>query len=189
MREHLVLVDEFGFRTGTADRHECHTGEGIRHLAFVVFLFDKQARLLVQKRNHHKLGGNLWDVSATSHVRSNETYATAIQRCLSHELGIDATLRPEYLLSYTYLETLGAWAENEFCSLFCTAYEGAIKANPQELDEYHWISFKALTNWYCADRGRFTRWFGEAFERLRRHPVLHDPNSLDFSRGPAASVV
>ena len=170
MRERLVLVNEFGVRTGTADRIECHTGLGIRHLAFVILLLDSQSRVLIQKRHQHKLGGNLWDVSATSHVRFNETYASAIQRCLSHELGIDANLRPEYLLSYTYLESLGDRAENEFCSLFCMPYGGSITPNPEELDECRWVPVTQLANWYRTDPGRFTRWFGEAFERLQRHP-------------------
>ncbi|MBL3589005.1 MAG: NUDIX domain-containing protein [gamma proteobacterium endosymbiont of Lamellibrachia anaximandri] len=171
MQESLILVDEFGNRTGTAGRGDCHLGQGVRHRAFVTFLSDPAGRLLIQKRQGSKLGGGRWDVSATSHVRSNETFAAAIRRCLSHELGIADGLVPRYLLSYTYLEQLDGRAENEYCSLFVLPYDGPVVANLEELESYRWVSVSELLDWYRSDSVGFTLWFGEAFERMVRYPL------------------
>ena len=124
---------------------------------------------MVQNRHADKLGGDRWDVSATSHVRSNENFASAIRRCLAHELGIIRSFNPSYLLSYTYQEKLGTSTENEYCSLFVIPYDGEIVPNRNELVEYRWVSLTQLTNWYRADSNQFTRWFGEAFERFLRY--------------------
>ncbi len=169
MLESLILVDDFGHRSGTAERVDCHIGQGMRHRAFVTFLSDSNGSLLIQKRQTHKLGGGRWDVSATSHVRSNETFAAAIRRCLAHELGITQAISSAYLLSYTYIEHLGSHAENEFCSLFRISYYGEIIANPDELIEHRWVPVAQLTEWYRSDSKLFTQWFGEAFERFLSH--------------------
>ena len=56
MQESLILVDQTGRRTGVAERGVCHQGKGIRHRAFVTFLFTSDGRFLVQKRAACKLG-------------------------------------------------------------------------------------------------------------------------------------
>ena len=175
MDESLILVDEFGNRNGTAERSACHLGQGIKHRAFVTFLQDANGRLLIQKRHRSKLGGGNWDVSATSHVRSNETYAAAIRRCLLHELGVDKPITPNYLLSYSYLDRLGDRSENEYCSLFILGFTGTISPNPDELEDYRWLSVAELADWFQSDDRLFTRWFGEAFARLLRLQPL-DPS-------------
>lgn len=168
MLEPLVLVDELGHRVGVADRGVCHQGDGIRHRAFVVFLVTRDGSLLVQKRTNSKLGGDLWDVSATSHVRADESYYAAIERCLLHELGIAEPVNPRYLLAYTYQARLGHGAENEHCSLFVINHEGPLKGNPEELDELRWLEISELKEWFERDSNRFTAWFAEAFSRLNR---------------------
>jgi isopentenyl-diphosphate delta-isomerase len=168
MMEWLVLVDELGHRVGVADRRVCHQGHGIRHRAFVVFLFTRDGSLLVQKRTGSKLGGGRWDVSATSHVRVGESYNAAIGRCLRHELGITDSVRPQYLLAYTYQAQLGHSAENEHCSVFVINYNKSVKGNPQELDDLRWVKISELQKWFERDSNLFTAWFAEAFRRLNR---------------------
>lgn len=168
MQESLILVDQFGHRTGVANRDVCHQGKGIRHRAFVIFLRASDGRFLVQKRAGSKLGGNCWDVSATSHVRADESYEAAINRCLAHELGIIKPFRPQYQLAYSYRHRLGNSAENEHCSLFLVNYDGQVKANIQEMDEILWVTFSDLRAWYEQDKQQFTQWFAEAFSRMIR---------------------
>ena len=166
MQEKLILVDQFGRRTGVAQRAVCHQGKGLRHRAFVVFLLAADGRYLIQRRAGAKLGGDRWDVSATSHVWLGETYAAAIKRCLSHELGITSPLSPEYRLAFCYQQQLGDRAENEHCSLFFVYYDGAVTTNSLEVDEVCWVGFDELTRWFEADESRFTPWFGHAFKRI-----------------------
>lgn len=170
MQESLILVDQFGRRTGVADRDVCHQGTGIRHRAFVIFLLRDDGKLLVQKRARSKLGGDCWDVSATSHVRINETYGAAINRCLNHELGITASVRPRYQLAYNYRQRIGRCAEYEYCSLFLIHYDGQVNVNAEEVDEVRWVAVEELRNWFEREQQQFTPWFTEAFRRMMRQP-------------------
>ncbi len=166
MSEILVLVDQFGHRTGVAERSLCHQGEGLRHRAFVIFLVSTKGEILVQRRAGNKLGGNSWDVSATSHVRADENYGPAIQRCLKRELGITELVNPRYRLSYDYQNQLGDSAENEYCSVFMINYDGDIIENKQEMDETRWVLIDDLKSWFQQDESQFTKWFSDAFHRL-----------------------
>lgn len=166
MQESLILVDQTGRRTGVAERGVCHQGEGVRHRAFVTFLCTSDGKFLVQKRASCKLGGDRWDVSATSHVWANETYGAAINRCLKHELGITAVVRPQYRLAYIYQHQLGDCAENEHCSLFLINYDGPVQGNADEMDEIRWLTFADLKAWFEQDEKQFTHWFAEAFCRM-----------------------
>jgi len=166
MPESLILVDRFGRRTGVANRDECHRGEGMRHRAFVIFIFTGDGRVLVQKRVRRKLGGGRWDVSATSHVCANESYDAAISRCIHHELGITAVVRPVYRLAYIYHQQLGDSAEYEHCSLFLMNYDGVVNVNASEADEIRWVEYTELKRWFEQDENRFTSWFAQAFYRM-----------------------
>lgn len=166
MQELLILVDQFGRRTGVAGRDVCHQGKGIRHRAFVTFLFTSDGKFLVQRRAASKLGGNRWDVSATSHVWANESYGAAITRCLKHELGITVPVSPQYQLAYIYQNQLGDCAENEHCSLFLINYDASVQGNADEIDEIRWLTFADLKTWFEQDEKQFTHWFAEAFRRM-----------------------
>lgn len=165
MQQSLILVDQTGRRTGVAEREVCHQGNGIRHRAFVTFLIAGDGKYLVQKRTGSKLGGDRWDVSATSHVLADETYGAAITRCLKHELGITAPVSPQYQLAYIYQHQLGSHAENEHCSLFLINYDGPVQGNADEMDEIRWLTFDDLSAWFAQDEKQFTHWFAEAFRR------------------------
>ena len=71
--EALILVDENDVETGTATREECHTGRGLRHRAFSVYLFDAEGRLLVHRRHPSKpLWGGYLSNSCCSHPVAGE---------------------------------------------------------------------------------------------------------------------
>lgn len=166
MQEPLVLVNPFNHRTGVAQRAACHQGAGIRHRAFVVFLFAGDGKMLIQKRAGSKLGGDCWDVSATSHVWADESYGAAINRCLVHELGITTQVRPRYKLAFAYQQQLGESAENEHCSLFLLDHDGNVSANTREIDEIRWVAVADLKAWFEKSANQFTPWFAEAFGRM-----------------------
>lgn len=126
--------------------------------------------MLLQRRGNSKLGGNRWDVSATSHVRYGETYETAIVRCLRHELGIVEPIAWRRTLDYLYTERLGTHSENEFCALFTGQYDGALHPNPTELSGVRWLSLADLLAEMNADPLPYTRWLQEA---VTRYAGLH----------------
>jgi len=170
--ETLILVDEAGNPIGTASREDCHEGGGLRHRAFVVFLFNRRGEVLIQRRSERKLGGGRWDVSATSHVRAGESYEEAIARCLRHELGIDSAPPAERILSYSYVELFDGRAENEHCALFISRYDGEIRPNPVEMDGVRWVPLNDLEREVGPpEEAGFTRWFREAMDRYLEHPA------------------
>src|SRR2546422_9692724 len=75
--EILVRVDDKDNQVGTDTRENCHLGRGLRHRAYVVFLFHG-GRLLLQRRSREKLlWAGYWGVSYTSHVSPGESYFVA----------------------------------------------------------------------------------------------------------------
>ena len=50
MAENCILVDADDRAIGSASKVDCHSGEGMRHRAFSVLLFDTNDRLLLQRR-------------------------------------------------------------------------------------------------------------------------------------------
>jgi isopentenyl-diphosphate delta-isomerase len=164
--EQLILVDEHDNEIGTASREECHRGSGLRHRAFVVLIENDRAELLLQRRCGSKLGGDRWDVSATSHVRSGETYESAILRCVRHELGIVERVAWHPVLSYIYEERLGDASENEFCLLYSGRYTGALQPNYSELTALRWVRLSDLADEIRADPLLYTSWLKEAVIRF-----------------------
>src|SRR5436853_404501 len=78
--EILIRVDDKDNQVGTDTRENCHLGRGLRHRAYVVFLFHG-GELLLQRRSREKLlWPGYWDVSYTSHVYPGETYFEAALR-------------------------------------------------------------------------------------------------------------
>lgn len=71
------------------NRLEAHTGDGIRHRAFTVLIFDADDRLLLAQRSPDKrLWNGYWDGTVASHpVLDQDQHDAAAQR-LREELGI-----------------------------------------------------------------------------------------------------
>jgi isopentenyl-diphosphate delta-isomerase len=72
-KELLILVDDNDNEKGLDTKENCHKGNGLRHRAFGILLFEGE-RLLLQKRSSKKLlWPGYWDLSIASHVHYGET--------------------------------------------------------------------------------------------------------------------
>ncbi|MBI4009596.1 MAG: NUDIX domain-containing protein [Candidatus Aenigmarchaeota archaeon] len=161
MKETLILVDDKDNPIGFASREECHQGNGKRHRAFVVFLFDDEGRVLLQFRSKDKLGGQRWDVTATSHVRKDETYDTAAERCLKHELGISVPLQKSG--SFTYTEAYEEYSENEYCAVLIGKFNGKVIPNKEEMDRVNYSALDEIKKDVAENPEAYTKWFRGAF--------------------------
>jgi len=175
--EELILVDEFDNQVGTATRSDCHAGRGLRHRAFVIFLFDSDDRVLLQLRSDDKLGGGCWDVSAASHVRNGESYESAIARCLRHELGLSRHGYLRRVLSYVYREPLGERAENEYCVLYTASLDAPVTPNPEEIDAIRFEEMRRVARDVTSNPEGYTRWLREAVDRFLREGSPAVPES------------
>jgi len=131
--EPLILVGADDEPVGFETKQRCHEGEGIRHRAFSVFLFDAAGNVLLQQRSAQKrLWPLVWSNACCSHPRRGESVADAVARRLREELGVaDATT---YLFKFEYharYRDLGA--EHELCHVYVGRQRSPLRLNANEI--------------------------------------------------------
>ncbi len=153
----LLRVDERDRVVGTASRHACHAGRGLRHRAFLVMIRNSKGELLLARRSRRKkLWPGWWDGTVAGHVEKGETYASGARRRVFEELGIRPRLRRTGLFAYT-----ARWrgdGENEFCAVF-TARADRVKPCSREID-----ALKSAK----VPKGRLTPWLKIALRECAR---------------------
>ena len=162
----LILVDESDKALGFKSKSECHEGNGTLHRAFSVFIFNPLGQLLIQKRSSNK---ELWDLhwsnSCCSHPKKNEQMELAVKRRLKEELGIECPVH--YLYKFTYhakYKDLGS--EHELCHVYVGLFDGEIKANPEEIDDWRFIKPDDLQERIRNSKKDYTPWMKIEWEML-----------------------
>jgi len=167
--EELILVDELDREIGRKRKSECHTGTGVLHRAFSIFVFNGNDELLLQKRAPSKpLWPNYWSNTCCSHPRWGETMEQAVERRLEQELGFTCPL--EFLYKFKYHAQYGALgAEHEYCWVYYGRYDGPIDVNVSEIADWRWVGVDALEAELKAEPERFTPWFKMEWAHIRRN--------------------
>ena len=144
MDEQIILVsDNQGNFTGEyIPKKVGHTGEGKRHLAITVLIYNNRDQVLLQKRKH-KVFDDIWDITGATHPLHledrDETLEEATLRCLKREYDIDkVTLKN--LGSFNYFAKYGELCEHEHCYLLTGEYNDLVELNPEVGYEYKWMS-------------------------------------------------
>lgn len=168
--DQLILVDREDRHTGHLSKEECHRGDGVRHRAFSVFLFNARGELLLQQRSAAKpLWPLYWSNSCCSHPRSGETVEAAVRRRLHEELALGAEL--EFLYKFEYqARYLDVGAEHELCWVYAGFGAGTPAANAAEIAAWRYVTPEALSAEISADPQRFTPWLKLEWAQItRRH--------------------
>ncbi|MBN1237413.1 MAG: isopentenyl-diphosphate Delta-isomerase [Gammaproteobacteria bacterium] len=157
--EELILVDELDREIGSDTKSACHTGNGILHRAFSIFVFNGDDELLLQQRSPSKpLWPNYWSNTCCSHPRRGEKMDEAVSRRLMQELGFDCPL--EFLYKFKYQAQYGAiGAEHEYCWVYYGRYDGPVDVNVSEIADWRWVRIGDLEAELEASPERFTPWF------------------------------
>lgn len=88
-REMVVVVDESGSAQAIAGKQIAHEPPGMLHLAFSVFVFSLDGRLLLQQRARSKYHfAGVWANTCCSHPMPGEDVARSAQRRLAEELSL-----------------------------------------------------------------------------------------------------
>ena len=179
--ECLILVDEADREVGHASRTRCHEGTGLLHRAFSLFVFNERGEVLIQQRAEGKrLWPLYWSNSCCSHPRRAETMDSAVQG-RPHE-GPGPACPLHFLFQFKYSGQFGgAGGGRGLCSVFigrCSA--PAVRANRAEIAAWRWIAPEALDAQMAAGAARFTPWFIQEWERIRRD---HQPAVRALVRG------
>ncbi len=129
--EMLEVVDKDGNVQRLAKRSDVHGNPALLHRVVHVLVFDRNGRLLMQKRSMDKdVAPGKWDTSVGGHVNPGETVIEAAKREMAEELGISGC-ELKYLYSYLFSNR----TESELVSTFSCEYSGGFSVNKEEIDE------------------------------------------------------
>jgi len=173
MEQTLIVVDDKDNILGYAPRSECHTGKGKRHRAFVILLYNKDKKILLQHRKH-KLFDKLWDLAGASHPLHidgrNESYIESSSCCLKVEWKIE-NVELKKIGAFNYFKEYGDRCENEYCALIVGEYNEELDTNPEVAYGFRWVSLEQLLSEIGENSEIFTPWLIEAVKVLREHEV------------------
>jgi isopentenyl-diphosphate delta-isomerase len=171
--EHVILVDENDNPIGTAEKLDAHL-RNLRHRAFSVFILRKtsQIEVLLQQRANGKYHSpNLWTNTCCSHPRPGEAIIDAGKRRLQEEMGMQAELANIGRFNYIAHFDNGL-VENEVDYVLTGLFDGKEPLpNPNEVQNFRWISISDLDNELATQPQQFTPWLKQALELVKTcHP-------------------
>lgn len=158
MSEQVILVNSNDKEIGKEEKMKAHR-KGLLHRAFSVFVFNKKGELLLQRRaltKYHTPG--LWANTCCSHQRLGEQTIDAGHRRLQEEMGFDCDLKEVYSFIYKVEFEPNLW-EHEYDHVLIGGYEGEINPNPDEVEEFKWISVNDLEIDVKENSDKYTPWF------------------------------
>ena len=133
----VVLLDDLGNRTGSAEKVGVHGAETPLHLGFSCHVLLDDGRLLVTRRALSKLTfPGVWTNAFCGHPAPGEEVVDAVHRHARDELGIRlADLRPELAdFRYRAVDANGV-VEYEVCPVYVARAVGTPVINPSEVAE------------------------------------------------------
>jgi isopentenyl-diphosphate delta-isomerase len=141
--ELVVLLDESHRRTATMPKSEVHTADTPLHLAFSVYVFGPDGRLLVTRRALTKrTWPGVWSNSCCGHVRPHEDAETAARRRLQEELSLVPTSLELALADFSYRATSPeGLVENEVCPVFLACVDRDPVLDPSEVAQWEWADW------------------------------------------------
>ena len=171
----LFKVDNEGNPLGFEDKKICHAGNGIRHLAYLVMIFDDQKRLMLARRSRSKLlWPRYWDGTVAGHPYPGENPKAGIMCRIAEETGLSCpAIRPA--LTFSYEERFGnVGIEKEVCDVFLAPGVRTDRApiNPAEVSEYKIMPVGDVEALIAAGSLEFTPWFKIAFGKCRENGII-----------------
>jgi isopentenyl-diphosphate delta-isomerase len=163
----LIAVDHRGRAIKPRARTSCHSGDGVLHRAFSVYLFDERRRLLVQQRSIFKqLWPRFWANSCCSHPRWGEATVDAAHRRVEEELGIRVDLQPVF--AFRYRARFGnEGSEYEHCHVFIGRSDPMPAPDPREVGTWAFVEPERLKKELEAVPEVYTPWLHIGWRILR----------------------
>jgi len=166
--EKIILVDKKDRKVGTGEKLEIHKS-GKLHRAFSIFIFNRKGELLLQKRAKGKYhSGGLWSNTCCSHPRAGEELGEAVHRRLKEEMGFDCPVKEAFSFIYKVKFGNGLY-EHELDHVFIGSYDGEPKPDPEEAEEWKWVSLKELKKDIQKNPGNYTCWLRVSLDRVISH--------------------
>ncbi len=149
-----------------------HTGEGKRHLAITVLLYNSKGQVLLQRRKH-KVFDNIWDFTASTHPLhkadgSDETLEEATLRALKDEYGIGEVGDLRVVGEFNYFAKIDSLCENEHDHILVGEYNGEIKLNPVVAYETKWVDKKQVLKDIQENPDKYSAWSKQSLKVLKQ---------------------
>jgi isopentenyl-diphosphate delta-isomerase len=166
--EQVILVDESGAPTGSAEKISAHQPPGHLHLAFSVFVFDERGRVLLQRRAVHKHHfRSRWSNTCCGHPRFGEAVAEAGRRRLHEEMGIDLDLEVVGRFTYRAEDPESGLVEHEIDDVLRGFYLGEPDPNPDEVSAWRWAEVEDIETDLADQPDEYTPWLLPALRVLK----------------------
>ncbi len=163
MERTVIATDESGNDLGDIGLLAAHTGTGMLHKAFSVYVFSENGKeLLIQKRSDKKmLWPLIWANTCCSHPHREETSEKAGQRRLQEELGFTVSLSEGLSFVYRALDPSGKGVEHEYDTILTAkmAKNIVVQPNPDEVAEWKWIDLQSLQADMQEKKDLYAPWF------------------------------
>jgi isopentenyl-diphosphate delta-isomerase len=161
-RPEVMLVDEAGNELGVSEKRAAHEPPGHLHLAFSVFLFRRDGRMLVQQRSEAKYHfPGIWANACCSHPEPGEDLRRSAERRVLEELGIRCSLRPAGSFVYRAVDPVSGLVEHELDHVFVgLAPDGVLRPAPDEVQDWRAVEPEAVVGAGPAEG--YAPWFSEA---------------------------
>lgn len=138
-RRTVVLVDEQGNVQGSAPKLEAHRPPGRLHLAFSVFLFRPDGRVLLQRRAEDKYHfPGVWANACCSHPGPGEDLVRSAQDRLVEELGLRCRLDRVGAFVYRAECPTSGLVEHELDHVLVGVTEATPSPDPAEVADTCW---------------------------------------------------
>lgn len=168
----VILVNKKNKKIGICEKIEAHK-KGLLHRAFSVFIYNKKGDLLLQKRAINKYhAGGLWSNTVCSHPFVGEKTINAAKRRLQEEMGFSTPIKKITEIIYT-VKIDKTMTEHEHDSIFAGIWDGTPSPNPEEVDDYQWISEKKLSEEISIFPEKYTPWFLEIIKKINNKKIIH----------------
>lgn len=149
--EYLYLVDEKNNVVGKAPRSEVRK-KNLPHRGTCIFIFNSKGEILVTKRTVTKdVYPGLLEIGQGGGVAYGEEYKENARRELGEEVGIKNP-KLEYLFDFHWHDEYN----NSFWKVYKCVYDGRIRMQPEEVEDYFFISIKKLVDMISKEPAKFT---------------------------------
>lgn len=160
----IILVDENDQETWLWEKMDVHK-RGVLHRAISVLILNSKWEMLLQQRAMWKYHCPWLRSNATcTHPFPNEHNIDAAHRRLQEEMWFDTDLKE--IFQFRYIAHFDNWlTENEYDHVFLGHYDGEINPNPDEVNDYKWISVEELKEDIAENPENYTEWFKIILEK------------------------
>ena len=139
--EYLDLVDENNNVIGKAPRSEVRR-KNLPHRGTCIFIFNSKGEILITKRTVTKdVYPDLLEIGQGGAVSYGEEYEYSAKREVGEEVGI-SNPKLEYLFDFHWQDEYN----NSFWKVYKCIYDGDIKMQPEEVEDFFFISVDKLND-------------------------------------------